>query len=150
MEKIKYLCPSCKKITELSTKPKRSFMGFPKITCINCKKEFRYPLTAGYVTAYWILLLANLIWVMSILLQGGVLIPNPIGIVVLIYVIVSLIKSRTLSQQIVKLQNSVPEYCGTQGENGMTETHNCLHCGTQGVLLMSDGRCPNCKNPIIE
>lgn len=28
--------------------------------------------------------------------------------------------------------------------------HNCHHCNTNGVLLMSDGRCPNCKNILVE
>lgn len=25
---------------------------------------------------------------------------------------------------------------------------NCHHCGTQGMIPMSDGRCPNCKKPL--
>lgn len=27
---------------------------------------------------------------------------------------------------------------------------NCPHCGTNGVLVMSDGRCPNCKKVLVE
>jgi hypothetical protein len=36
-------------------------------------------------------------------------IPNPIGIVILIYVIISLVKSRALKQKITELQESVIE-----------------------------------------
>jgi hypothetical protein len=58
----------------------------------------------------------------------------------------SLVKSRTLSQQTAEVQRTVLEYSNSHEEVNTIKTHNCSHCGTQGVLLMSDGRCPNCKN----
>jgi uncharacterized protein (DUF983 family) len=109
MKAKKYLCPNCRKPVELSAKPKRSFMGFLRIPCPTCQKEFRYPLTMGYVVFYWILLVGNVALVVSILSQGKMVIPNPIGIVILIYVIISLVKSRALKQKITELQESVIE-----------------------------------------
>jgi cobalamin biosynthesis protein CobD/CbiB len=109
MKAKKYLCPNCRKTVELSAKPKRSFMGFLRIPCPTCQKEFRYPLTMGYVVFYWILLVGNVALVVSILSQGKMVIPNPIGIVILIYVIISLVKSRALKQKITELQESVIE-----------------------------------------
>ena len=105
----KYLCPNCKKMVELSIKPKRSFMGFLRIPCPSCQEEFRYPLTSGYVAFYWILLVGNVAWIAYILLQGGMVVPNPIGIVVLIYVIISLVKSSALKRQIAEIQRTVSE-----------------------------------------
>jgi DNA-directed RNA polymerase subunit RPC12/RpoP len=100
----KYLCPNCKKSVELTAKPKRSFMGFLRIPCPNCQKEFRYPLKAGYVVVYWILLAINLAWITYILSQGERFFPNPIGVIVLIYVIISLVKNTVLKDQIAERQ----------------------------------------------
>ena len=95
-----YLCPNCKAMVEVSAKPKRSFMGFLRISCPICKNEFRYPLTPGYVAIYWLLLVANVILLIYMLSQGRTFVPNPIGIVVLIYVIISLVKSNKLKRDI--------------------------------------------------
>lgn len=107
MKNEKYVCPNCKKVVELSTKPKRSFMGFLRIPCSGCQKEFRYPLTTGYVVFYWLLLIGNVAWIAGVILQGGMVVPNPIGIIVLIYVIVSLVKSRALKRHVAELEASV-------------------------------------------
>jgi len=104
-----YFCPNCKKSIELSAKPKRSFLGFQRIPCLSCQKEFRYPLTAGYVVFYWIVLAGNVVWITYAFSQGGVVIPNPIGIVFLIFVIISLVKNSALKQQIAELQKTVSE-----------------------------------------
>lgn len=107
----KYLCPHCKKMVDVSTKPKRSFMGFLKILCPICKNEFRYPLTPGYVAFYWLLLVFNIILIPYFiyeLSQGQGFAPNPIGIVVLIFVIISLIKNAKLEQEIEVLKDTLP------------------------------------------
>ena len=105
MKTKKYICTNCKMTVELSMKPNRSFIGFLRIPCLSCKREFRYPLTTGYVIFYWILLVAGIAWMTYILSQGGV--ADPIGIIILIYVIISLVKSRTLSRQIAELHETM-------------------------------------------
>ena len=30
------------------------------------------------------------------------------------------------------------------------ELKTCPHCGTKGILIMADGRCPHCKKPLLE
>lgn len=30
------------------------------------------------------------------------------------------------------------------------ELKTCPHCGTKGILIMEDGRCPHCKKPLLE
>ena len=109
MKTDRYLCPYCKKSVESSTKPKRSFIGFLKIQCTSCQKQFRYPLTAGYVVFYWILLAGNVAWMLYVLSQSGKFVPNPIGIVVLIFVVISLVKSRALKREIEELKESVSD-----------------------------------------
>ena len=149
MKKLQYLCPNCMRITELSTKPKRSFMGFQKIHCSNCKSEFRYPLTTGYVIFYWIYLLGNIaLAIYFLFLTNSMFILNPIGLIILIYVVKNLKTNRILKEDIHNIQMSVEEYGGPQEEDNIIETYNCPHCGTQRVLLMSDGECPNCKKVI--
>jgi hypothetical protein len=107
----KYLCPDCKAMVVVSSKPKRSFMGFLRIQCPTCKKEFSYPLTPGYVACYWFLLAynaINTIYLINVLLQGGAFIPNPIGMVVLVYVIISLVKNTKLKREIDELRKTLP------------------------------------------
>jgi ribosomal protein L37AE/L43A len=97
-----YVCPQCKQMVKLATRPKRSFMGFARIPCPTCKSEFRYPLTTGYVVFYWLLLLGNIAWLTYILSRGQGFVPNPIGIVVFIYVVISLVKNSTLKRSIAE------------------------------------------------
>jgi hypothetical protein len=108
MQAKRYLCLNCKNTIQLSAKPKRSFMGFQRIPCPSCQKECRYPLTTGYVVFYWIWLLGNVGWFAHMVSQGETIVPNPIGIVVLIYMFISLVKSRTLKLQIADLEGNLP------------------------------------------
>jgi len=101
-----YVCPQCKHTVRMTSKPKRSFMGFARIPCPSCKTEFRYPLTTGYVIFYWLLLLGNVGFIAYILSRGQGFIPNPIGIVVLIYVVISLVKNSSLKRTITEASRS--------------------------------------------
>ena len=109
MKENTYVCTNCKTVVSLSTKPKRSFMGFLRIPCPECKTEFRYPLTTGYMAFYWLLLIGNVLWILFIVTQGNTVIPNPLGVIVLIFVIISLVKSRQLERQVADLEASVTE-----------------------------------------
>jgi len=102
----KYLCPTCKQRVELSTKPKRSFMGFLRIPCLVCQKEFQYPLTRGYVIFYWIVLSGNVASAAFILSQDRMVALNPIGVIILIVAIRSLRKNSAMKRQIAELQKT--------------------------------------------
>jgi hypothetical protein len=104
-----YVCPQCKNGVRMTSKPKRSFMGFSRIPCPSCKTEFRYPLTTGYVVFYWLLLLGNVGLLVYILSRGQGFMPNPIGIVVLIYVVISLVKNSSLKRSIAESSRSAIE-----------------------------------------
>jgi hypothetical protein len=107
MKPNSYVCPECKMVTELQKKPKRTFMGFLRIPCQNCQKNFRYPLTKGYILFYWFLLIFNILLAVSILAQGNLLIPNPVGIIVIVFVIISLNKNSTLKQQVAQRERTI-------------------------------------------
>ena len=105
----KYVCPDCCETVEIAAKPKRTFMGFQRIPCPSCQSEFRYPLTTGYVVFYWVLLIGNLAWIVSLLSQGKMVVPNPIGIVVLCFVVASLVKNTGLKRKIAELQQAASD-----------------------------------------
>lgn len=97
-------------------------MGFPRIPCPSCNAEFRYPLTTGYVVFYWLLLLGNVGFLAYLLSRGQGVIPNPIGIVVLVYVVISLVKNSSLKRSITETSRSavdVPpqQVAAVEGEN---------------------------------
>jgi hypothetical protein len=60
--------------------PKRTFLGFNKITCPLCKENLTYPLIGGYRMDYWVMLvLISVYFIISlsegyIVFQGGMLI----------------------------------------------------------------------------
>lgn len=101
-----YVCPQCKQALIMTAKPKRSFMGFARIPCPSCKTEFRYPLPTVYVIVYWLLLLGNLGALAYVLSQGQEIVPNPIGIVVLVYVVITLVKNSSLKRSIREVSRS--------------------------------------------
>ena len=105
-----YLCLHCRETVTPQEKPKRTFMGFAKLLCPLCKKESKCPLTPGYTAVYGILLAGNVLFVLYALSQGGFT-PNPIGIIVLIFVVISLVESARLKRDIEVIKATPP---GTQ------------------------------------
>ncbi len=99
-----YFCPHCRVMVEVSTKPKRSFLGFLRIPCRICNKEISRPLSTGYVVFYWLVLSMNILWVYT-LLKGGTIDPNPIGILLQIGAIVGLVKNAKLRRDLDQLMN---------------------------------------------
>ncbi len=117
-----YVCPRCKRAVRMAAKPKRSFMGFARIPCPSCGTEFRYPLATAYVVVYWLLLLGNVGLFTYVLSQGKGVVPNPIGIVVLVYVVISLVKNSSLKRSIMELSKiasdaSPLEVAAVEGES---------------------------------
>ncbi|MCC7193809.1 MAG: hypothetical protein IT444_13625 [Phycisphaeraceae bacterium] len=117
-----YVCPQCKQPVRMSGKPKRSFMGFARIPCPSCNTEFRYPLATSTVVVYWLLLLGNVAYLGFVLSQGQGFVPNPIGIVLLIYVVICLVKNSSLKRSVEELGRSaidVPPAQVVSVEDGM-------------------------------
>ena len=94
MRKQQVICPNCK--NQFEEKPKRSFLGFSKFSCPKCNNEFIRPLTSGYRTTYYILLIIFIIITFMSLIGGGVAIPGLLTIIA----VIALIKDRSLRKKI--------------------------------------------------
>jgi hypothetical protein len=55
------------------------------------------------------LLAANVILITYLLSQGASIFPNPIGIIVLVYVVASLVKNNKLKREIAELEKTIPD-----------------------------------------
>lgn len=53
LSQIDAICTNCK--AQFNGVPKRSFLGFRKLTCPDCHQKLLYPLTTGYHIIYCIL-----------------------------------------------------------------------------------------------
>lgn len=97
---IKCICKKCN--IEFSAIPKRSFLGFQKVICpsTSCNTKLIYPLTSGYRTAYWILLVLMLLSFVGELSEGRVGFPGGIGIAL----IFALFKDRSIKKNTCEIE----------------------------------------------
>lgn len=65
---IHMTCSTCKH--QFKALPKRSFLGFQKVTCPACGQQSTHPLTSGYRTAYWVILILISLSLINTLAQG--------------------------------------------------------------------------------
>ncbi|MBF0472475.1 MAG: hypothetical protein HQK91_03220 [Nitrospirae bacterium] len=109
--KNRYSCPECKTVVVLSYKPEKNFMGFQKISCPICENLFLYPLTLGYVIFYWMLVSINIISIIYTLFKGRTydliksLANHPLGVVIIIYIVISLYRNQKLKRKIIEDMN---------------------------------------------
>jgi hypothetical protein len=108
------ICQHCHERT--SREPKRTFLGFQKISCGQCGRESFYPLTQGYYFSYWAAII--LICVLSAveLLNGALPIPG----VFFFAVVYGLYQDRKLFRQILAKPPSeqLPNSLGDWLESG--------------------------------
>lgn len=105
---INAVCFHCK--SHFTDIPKRSFLGFQKLSCPKCKVNVIYPLTSGYRTTYWVLLVFMLLSIAGSFSRGEIGVPGGIGIAVVIALIRDWsIKKKSLVQNAEsKLQQELP------------------------------------------
>ena len=102
MKSINATCQSCG--TKFAAEPKRTFLGFQKLTCPACKADVLYPLTNGYRITYWIIFALMAITVVSAFAQGGYGFPGGLGIAVLI----ALFRDWTLKRKVRSAETRKP------------------------------------------
>jgi hypothetical protein len=103
LPEISVVCGTCK--NQFSTEPKRSFLGFQKATCPSCAKKITYPLTSGYRTIYWVLLILMVFGIFNALSKGGIAGPGGFGIAIIVALVIDAkIKSKvsTLEAEVNK------------------------------------------------
>jgi hypothetical protein len=82
---IDAVCSHCR--TRFNSLPKRTFLGFQKFSCPECKEDVVYPLTPGYRMTYWILFALMMFSITSALAHGKFGVPGVLGIAVVIALI---------------------------------------------------------------
>ena len=92
---ITAVCSHCQnKFTEV---PKKSFLGFQKLTCPECNTTLTFPLTDGYRIIYWILLIFMVLSVIGSLSQGNFIFPGLVSFAM----IFALIRDRKLKKSLI-------------------------------------------------
>lgn len=91
-------CPRCS--TRFAAAPTRTFLGFQKMPCPNCKANVVYPLTRGYRITYWALFAVMLLSIAGALSKGEIGAPGGIGIAVTI----ALIRDASIMSRVKKLE----------------------------------------------
>lgn len=94
MNSMHATCQSCR--TSFAAEPKRTFLGFQKLTCPSCNAKVIYPLTRGYRITYWVIFAIMVITVLGAFAQGGIGFPGGLGIAVLI----ALLKDWTIQKRV--------------------------------------------------
>ena len=92
------ICRSCQ--TSFSAEPKRTFLGFQRMTCPACKADVVYPLTRGYRITYWVFFALMVITIVSTFAQGDIGLPGGLGIAVLI----ALFRDWTIQKEVAVAQ----------------------------------------------
>ena len=95
MQLISATCRSCG--TAFVAEPKRTFLGFQRLTCPTCKGKVVYPLTRGYRITYWVILAMMALAIVGAFAQGGFGLPGGLGIAVMI----ALLRDWTIRKQVM-------------------------------------------------
>lgn len=91
---IDAVCTKCG--TSFNQEPKRSFLGFQKLICPSCQAEVTYPLTSGYRTTYWVIIVLMTFMILNAFAQGGFGFPGGIGIAM----IFALIRDKSIRKRV--------------------------------------------------
>lgn len=83
--RIDAVCPHCK--ARFNATPKRTFLGFQKLACPECKRDLVYPLTRGYRIAYCVLVVLMVLSIVGSFSRGEIGVPGGLGIAVAIALI---------------------------------------------------------------
>ena len=86
MEGQEVFCTRCaKKFALTSAFPKRTFLGFLKLICPNCKKKFSYPLTDSYRSIYQLIIIMSIVGILyAFFYLKEIPLLSPIGLLAII------------------------------------------------------------------
>lgn len=91
---ISYTCRHCNQTTEAM--PKRTFLGFRKVTCTTCQQAETFPLTKGYRAAYYGVVTLMVMTILIETQQGNIGLPGLLGALVIAALVMDLsIKKKT-------------------------------------------------------
>ena len=84
-------------------------MGFRRVMCPLCQKESFHPLATGYVAFYWLLLGFNIAFIGAIVAKGKTFMPNPLGLLILTLVVISLFKNSRIKMALAEIEKNLPK-----------------------------------------
>jgi predicted RNA-binding Zn-ribbon protein involved in translation (DUF1610 family) len=85
LPEINAKCASCGH--SFRAKPTRTFLAFQKMKCPKCSKDVIYPLTSGYRTTYWVIVMLMIIAFLGSLGSGQIAMPGLLGFAAIIALI---------------------------------------------------------------
>lgn len=114
LEQIKVGCDHCG--SSFVATPTRTFLGFQRITCPNCRAKIIYPLTSGFRVTYWVIAILMLLYAINAFMSGGYAYPGGIGLAVLF----AIYRDRTLRKRIGTTDfSSAPNHPSERAQKAM-------------------------------
>lgn len=136
---INAVCSHCKH--HFTGLPKRSFLGFQKLNCPECKEKVTYPLTSGYRTTYWVLLVFMVLSIVGSFSRGEIGLPGGIGIAVVIALISDWnIKKRIRASAENRLQQELPPLILAAADGNDELVTSILNSDAQPNIAGADGQ----------
>jgi hypothetical protein len=78
LPEMSVVCTNCR--ARIRAQPKRTTLAFLKFHCFSCRKDFVYPLTSGYRTTYWVLVILTVLVFAAALAVGRITFPGIITV----------------------------------------------------------------------
>jgi hypothetical protein len=78
LPEMSVVCTNCR--ARLRARPKRTTLAFLKFHCFSCREDFVYPLTSGYRTTYWVMVIITVLIFASALAVGQITFPGIITV----------------------------------------------------------------------
>jgi hypothetical protein len=126
-----------------TARPRRTFLGFQRVQCPNCKASLTYSLTGGYRITYWVIAVLMILSFVGGLQNGTVMVPGILGI----GTIVALIQDRrirAMRQAGPDHSNSRPSSQPASGE--LRRERTCPWCAER---ILAEARvCKHCHRDV--
>lgn len=137
---IDAVCPNCKACFKAT--PKRTFLGFQRLVCPECKKDVVYPLTGGYRTTYWVLFVFMVLAMIGSFARGEFGVPGGLGIAVAIALIRDWsIKNRVAARETeAKLEVSLDPLILAAADGNDDLVQSLIDAGTLPDVAGPDGQ----------
>ena len=142
LDPIHVECDHCG--TSFVATPKRTFLGFQRLTCKNCHAKIIHPLTPGFRITYWVIAVLLLIFIVNAFGSGGYAYPGGVGIAVLF----AIYRDWTLRKRI---STQAPPPAQKRAIRSPTTspvaTNTCASCGYLAPAHMKF--CPECGVKLV-
>ena len=124
--------------------PKRTFLGFQRLTCQNCHGKIVYPLTPGFRITYWVIAALLLLFIVNAFGSGGYAYPGGAGLAVFF----AIYRDWTLRKKISTQAPPPPQKRPIRSPATNSAAKNtCASCGYLAPAHMKF--CPECGAKLV-